>query len=56
MSNMRMILHVLKILGHSLSHHVICTVGEALKSNCNIAGTLDLSSYEIAKLSWRQNI
>ena len=27
--HLRMILHVLKILGHSLSHHVICTVGEA---------------------------
>ena len=26
------------------------------KVNCNIAGTLDLSSYERAKLSWRQNI
>ena len=26
------------------------------KVNCNIAGTLDLSSYERAKLSRRQNI
>ena len=34
--------------------HMHC--GRSVKSNCNIAGTLDLSSYERAKLSWRQNI